>query len=119
MVAQIYNPLHPAVIKLIKHTIEVSHSARKWVSLCGELANYPPAIPILVGMGIDELSVAPIYLLEIKKIIRSLSKNETKVIAEEVSGINSEIEMKKYVNKIRSRFPVIEEIMSEYENENT
>ncbi|MBI4722834.1 MAG: phosphoenolpyruvate--protein phosphotransferase [Candidatus Stahlbacteria bacterium] len=116
MVAHIYNPLHPAVIKLIKHTVEVSHSARKWVSLCGELASYPPAIPILVGMGIDELSVAPIYLLEIKKIIRSLSKNETKAIAEEVSGINSEIEMKKYVNKIRNRFPVIEEIMSEYEN---
>lgn len=114
VVAQNYNPLHPAVLKLIKYTIEASHEAKKWVSCCGEIANLLPAIPILIGLGIDELSVAPIYLLEIKKIIRSLSMDEAKSVANEVFELDNEESVKKYVDTIIERFPVIKEAIELY-----
>jgi phosphotransferase system enzyme I (PtsI) len=112
-VSEIYNPLHPAVLKLIRHTIEASHAALKWVSCCGELASYPPAIPILIGLGIDELSVAPIYFLEVKKIIRSLSMDEVKAMASEITALDDEEAVRKYVDHIRQRLPVVKKIMEE------
>lgn len=116
-VAQIYNPLHPAVLKLIKWTVDSSHGAHKWVSLCGELASYAPAIPILIGLGVDELSVSPIYLLRVKKLIRSLSMGEAKSIAREVLELDSELAIKKYIeDEIASRLPVVKELISEMES---
>lgn len=113
LVAQIYNPLHPAVLKLIKYTIDSSHAANKWVSLCGELASYPPAIPILIGLGVDELSVSPVYLLEIKKIIRSLSMREAKSIADKVIEMDSEQLIKEYIENIKDRLPAIKQAIEE------
>jgi phosphotransferase system enzyme I (PtsI) len=114
-VSQIYNPLHPAVLRLIRYTTDASHGARKWVGCCGELASYPPAIPILIGLGVDELSVAPIYILEVKKIIRALSMDEARIIADEVSGLRTNKEVKKYIKRIKERIPVIKEIMEKRE----
>ncbi len=110
-----YNPLHPAVLKLIKRTIDAAHSVRKWVGCCGELGNHPLAIPILIGLGIDELSVAPLYLLKVKKIIRALSMDEARIIANKVLSLETEEEVKKYVKKMKKKIPVIHEIMEKYE----
>ncbi len=114
-VKEYYNPFHPAVLTLIKRTIDAAHKERKWVGCCGEIGNHPLAIPILVGLGIDELSVAPLYLLEVKKIIRALSMEEASIIANEVLSIDTEDEVKKYIKKIKNKIPVIREVMKKYE----
>ena len=68
----LYKPLHPAMLRLIKMTIDASHKKGKRTGLCGELAGDPEAIPKLVEMGIDELSMSPSKIPEAKKIIRNL-----------------------------------------------
>jgi phosphotransferase system enzyme I (PtsI) len=68
----LYKPLHPAMLQLIKMTIDASHKKGKWTGICGELAGDPEAIPKLVEMGIDELSMSPSKIPEAKKIIRNL-----------------------------------------------
>ena len=68
----LYQPLHPAILKLIKMTVDASHKKGKWTGVCGELAGDPEAIPILVEMGIDELSMAPSKIPFAKKIIKKL-----------------------------------------------
>ena len=68
----LYKPFHPAILRLIKMTIDASHKKVKWTGICGELAGDPEAIPKLVEMGIDELSMSPSKIPEAKKIIRNL-----------------------------------------------
>ena len=68
----LYKPLHPAMLRLIKMTIDASHKKGKRTGLCGELAGDPEAIPILVKLGIDELSMSPHKIPQAKKIVREL-----------------------------------------------
>jgi len=115
-VSHLFNPLHPAVLHLIKATIDAGHKSRCWVGLCGEMGAEPLAIPILLGMEIDELSVTPISILETKKIIRSLSIDEAKQIAREVLSLESGREVEKFMHdKITKELPVIKEIIERRE----
>jgi len=68
-VSYLYNPFHPAVLKLIKMTIDAAHSKGKWCGMCGEMAGDPDAVPVLVSYGIDELSMSAASILKAKKII--------------------------------------------------
>ena len=68
----LYQPLHPAVLSLIRMTIEAAHSHGKWVGVCGELAGDPRAIPVLIAMGIDELSMSSAKIPRAKQIILSI-----------------------------------------------
>ncbi|MCX7852074.1 MAG: phosphoenolpyruvate--protein phosphotransferase [Caldilineales bacterium] len=68
--------LHPSVLRLIAHTIEAAHAAGKWVGICGELAADPQAIPILVGLGADELSVGVPAIPTVKAQVRTFSRTE-------------------------------------------
>jgi len=68
-VAYLYNPLHPAVLKLIKMTIEASHAEGKWCGMCGEMAGDENAIPILLEYGLDEFSMSASSILNAKKLI--------------------------------------------------
>ncbi|MFA4931337.1 MAG: phosphoenolpyruvate--protein phosphotransferase [Caldisericia bacterium] len=68
----LYQPLHPAVLSLIHMTIEAAHAHAKWVGVCGELAGDPRAIPVLIAMGIDELSMSSAKIPRAKQIILSL-----------------------------------------------
>ena len=58
-VAKLGDPLHPAVLRQIGRVIEAAHAHGKWVGLCGELAGQPEAIPVLLGLGLDEFSMGP------------------------------------------------------------
>jgi phosphotransferase system enzyme I (PtsI) len=71
-VSYLYKPLHPALLKLIKMTIDASHEKGKWTGMCGEMAGDPAAILKLVELGIDELSMSAQKIPEAKKIIRNL-----------------------------------------------
>ncbi len=84
LVAGKYRELDPAVLQLIKMTVTAAHDAGIKVSLCGELAARPHATPLLLGLGVDELSASPIYLPEIKRVVRAIKMEETVSLADEV-----------------------------------
>jgi len=75
-VADLYNPLHPAVLHLITRTIDAAHRAGIWVGLCGEMAADPALAALLLGLGIDELSMSCMAIPEVKRLIRSLTLDE-------------------------------------------
>jgi len=86
-VASLYTPAHPAVLRLIKITVDAAKQEGIKVALCGEVASVPACTALLVGLGIDELSIAPpIILPEVKRIIRSISYTDACELAEAVTG---------------------------------
>jgi phosphotransferase system enzyme I (PtsI) len=93
-VAGLYQPLHPSVLRLIKQTIDMAHNKGKWVGMCGELAGMQKAIPILLGMGLDEFSMNPRAIPEAKQLIRHLEDEKASQIAKKALslGTASEIE---------------------------
>ncbi|HWI65990.1 MAG TPA: putative PEP-binding protein, partial [Symbiobacteriaceae bacterium] len=80
-VAHLYQPFHPAVLRLVKHVCMMAHHHGKWVGMCGEMAGDPVAAPVLVGLGLDELSMAPGSLARVKRAVRSVSREECKELA--------------------------------------
>ncbi|MCS7178534.1 MAG: phosphoenolpyruvate--protein phosphotransferase [Anaerolineae bacterium] len=80
-VAHLASAFHPAVLRLVRDVIYAAHAQGKWVGLCGELAGEPLAIPILLGLGLDEFSMNPSAIPVAKHIIRSLTWEETREIA--------------------------------------
>ena len=82
-VAHLYDPLHPAVLSLIDRSVRAAGRAGIPVSLCGEMANNPLAVPILVGLGIEELSGAPSSLPVVKEIIHALDAGDADADARE------------------------------------
>jgi phosphotransferase system enzyme I (PtsI) len=99
-VSYLYNPMHPAVLRLIKMTIDGAHKHGKWVGMCGESAGDQRMIPILLGMGLDEFSMSPISILPARKLINSLKYEEMKNIANEVVNMGTADEIKNYIDKI-------------------
>jgi len=81
-VASLATPFHPAVLLLIRGVADAARAADIWVGMCGEMAGRPEAIPLLVGLGLDELSVAPGAVARAKSVVRSLSRAEAEGIAE-------------------------------------
>ncbi len=84
LVSYMYHELEPAVLHTIKFVVENGHRKKVWVGVCGEMASNPLAVPALIGIGIDELSVVPSMLPEIKKIIRSLKYSECQGLAQTI-----------------------------------
>ena len=81
-VSQLYKPAHPAVIRLIKMTIEGGRESGIWTGICGEMAADLILLPVLVGLGIDELSVGTPRLPSVKHAIRALNYQDCKALAE-------------------------------------
>ncbi|MGQ9686926.1 MAG: phosphoenolpyruvate--protein phosphotransferase [Thiobacillaceae bacterium] len=81
LLAPLANALNPAVLRLIERIVAASRAAGRWVGVCGEMGGDPLAIPILVGLGIDELSMAPPAIPVAKDLIRSLSRAEAQALA--------------------------------------
>lgn len=71
-VSYLYEPLHPAVLRLLKWVVDSAHDNGISVAMCGEMAGEPAYLPILLGLGIDELSMNPLALLKVKRVLRSL-----------------------------------------------
>jgi phosphotransferase system enzyme I (PtsI) len=98
-ISYLYEPLHPAVLRLIKNVIDASHKAGKWTGMCGEMAGDTSATAILLGMGLDEFSMSASSIPQVKKIIRSLTYDEAKQIAEKALSMNEADEIRNMVNK--------------------
>jgi len=80
-VSYLYQPFHPAILRLIRQVIGAAHKAGKWVGMCGEMAGEPLAIPLLLGLGLDEFSMSPSAIPEAKRIIGSLSRDRARKFA--------------------------------------
>jgi phosphotransferase system enzyme I (PtsI) len=80
-VAHLYEPTHPAIIRLIKMTVDAAHRHGIWAGVCGEIAGDPELTPLLLGLGVDELSVAPTVVAQVKYMIRRLKLDETQALA--------------------------------------
>lgn len=105
-IAHLYEPLNPAILRLIKQVIDVAHENGIWVGMCGEMASDPLVVPLLIGMGIDELSMSPIAVPEVKKIIRSFTTEEAKKITQKVLSFSTAYEVESYVySEAMERFP--------------
>lgn len=78
LLSEFFNTFHPGVLRLIEFAVNAGHKNNIPVAICGEMAGHPFATPILIGMGVDELSVAPSLFLEVKESIMSLSYEECK-----------------------------------------
>ena len=84
LISHLYNPMSPSVLGLIKQVIDASHAEGKWTGMCGELAGDERATLLLLGMGLDEFSMSAISVPHIKKLVRSVSYQEAKALADEV-----------------------------------
>lgn len=103
-ISDLYTKFNPAVIKLIKMTIEGAHKSNIFCGMCGEAACDERFIPILIGLGLDEFSMNPTRILSARKMIRKLDKKECEKIVEEILKMNTSEEIKEklteYVKKI-------------------
>jgi phosphoenolpyruvate-protein kinase (PTS system EI component) len=97
---------------LIQEVIDSGHNGHIWVGLCGELAGDPLAIPLLVGLGIDELSMSPSSIPKAKLVLRTLTIAHCQEIAQEALNFRTALEVKKFLNRVvRKKFPGIEDLM--------
>ena len=88
-VAHMFNPLHPAIIKMVKHVADVSKQTGTKLYMCGEMAADPANVPILVGLGIDELSMNPQAIPAVKSMIRFLDTKESRDFTTKVLALNT------------------------------
>ena len=107
-VAPLYQQFNPAVLRTIRHIIDAGHKKGVWVGMCGQMAGDPLATVLLVGLGIDELSVIPSVLPEIKKIILSIKYKEAKRVAEKSLAMSTEQEIREHLSSIiKNKVPEI------------
>jgi phosphoenolpyruvate-protein kinase (PTS system EI component) len=96
----LFHALDPAVLRLIDQVIEAAHATGKWVGLCGELAGRRLAIPVLLGLGLDEFSMTPRAIPEAKQTIRSLSLSKAQEIAREALSLPTVSDVKDYLDSV-------------------
>lgn len=92
-VAYLYQPLNPSILKLIKMIIDGAHKAGKWVGMCGEMAGDVNVLPLLVGMGIDELSMSASSILRARELISRVDSNEIKKVLDKVLNADDQDEV--------------------------
>ncbi|HTL48253.1 MAG TPA: phosphoenolpyruvate--protein phosphotransferase [Verrucomicrobiae bacterium] len=102
-IAYLYEPTHPAILRLIRQTVENGHRNNIWVGICGEMSSDPAIAAVLLGLEIDEISTSPVVLPKVKKIIRSLSFADAKELADKALGFATGDEVREYINgRLRS-----------------
>jgi len=97
-IAYLYEPAHPAVLRLINSIITVGHEAGIWVGMCGEMASEPLFSLVLLGLGLDEFSASAVAVPEIKKVIRSVNVKQVKEVSRELLKLSSSEEILRYAN---------------------
>ena len=98
-VAYLHQPFHPAVLRLIKATIEAGRAAGISVGMCGEMASDPYAALVLMGLGLDEFSMSSVSIPEIKRLLRGADSGEAASLAREVLSMESAAEIERYLRE--------------------
>ncbi len=98
-IAYLYEPAHPAILRLIKNIIYAGHKANIWVGMCGEMAGEPVFTLLLMGLGLDEFSTSPVNIPRIKQIIRSVDFKVAQKIAEEALTLSTGNEVERFAQE--------------------
>ncbi|MFJ7950054.1 phosphoenolpyruvate--protein phosphotransferase [Lysinibacillus sp. NPDC096418] len=98
-ISYLYQPYHPAIIRLVKTVIEAAHQHGKWVGMCGEMAGDEIAIPILLALGLDEFSMSAPSILNTRAQIAKLSKTELAGHLDQLFTLTTAVEVEAYVKK--------------------
>src|SRR5512140_352314 len=107
-VAALFQQFNPAVLRTLRMIIEAGHKRHVWVGMCGEMAGDPVATVLLLGLGLDELSVNPAMLPEIKKIIRSVRYRDARRTAVKILSYSTEEEIKEFLSAmVKNKVPQI------------
>ena len=96
-ISYLYQPYHPAIIRLVKNVIEAAHKNGKWVGMCGEMAGDEIAIPILLALGLDEFSMSAPAILNTRAQIAKLSKTELAAHLDQIFTLMTADEVEDYV----------------------
>ncbi|WP_414739345.1 phosphoenolpyruvate--protein phosphotransferase [Macrococcoides caseolyticum] len=97
-VSYLYQPYNPAILRLIKQVIDASHKEGKWTGMCGEMAGDATAIPLLLGLGLDEFSMSATSILSARRQIKNLSQPEMAKVAEQALNCATQEEVVKLVD---------------------
>lgn len=98
-ISNLYNPFHPAVLRLIKQVIDNGHKQGIWVGMCGEAAGDPRLIPIFIGMGLDEFSMSPTAILKSRWIIKNINQKEMKELVESILNLPTADDIERFIDK--------------------
>ncbi len=105
-VAYLYRPLHPAVLRIIRETVRAAHTQGIPVAMCGEMAGEPIHTQLLIGMGIDSLSMNAVSLPRVKKIVRATRLADAQQLAAAIGQFGTAWEVEEYVKcEMARRFP--------------
>jgi len=88
LVSHLYEPVHPAVLRSIRRVVEEGHRRNRPVSVCGEMAGDPLFAPLLLGLGVDSLSMAPVLLPPVKFLLRAMTMADARALADEAMGLS-------------------------------
>ncbi|MFH1612870.1 MAG: phosphoenolpyruvate--protein phosphotransferase [bacterium] len=106
-VAYLYNPFHPAILRSINYTIKSAHEKNIPVSMCGEMAGDPLYTTILLGLELDELSMSPLAIPQIKEIIRKSSLKKSKKLVKEILLLSSAEEIEEFIKEKLENFILV------------
>lgn len=118
LVSDKYDELHPAVLKLIKSTIDAGLQANVPVSMCGEMASNPRSVPVLYGLGLRSFSISPVYLPQVKRIIRTLETSSAEALARGILECRSIGEVNRYLDHWLETDPCGRKVAAEIANGN-
>lgn len=100
-VANLYEPMHLSILRLIKMAADAAHAHGRWIGICGEMAANLELTQLMIGLGIDELSVVPSFVPKLKKLIRSSRLSEAKKLADAVMAATDPAEAEAQLNKFK------------------
>ncbi len=116
-ISRLFNHYHPAVLQLIKRVIGVAHRAHIWAGVCGEMASEPIGIALLIGLGIDELSMTPCVVPIARTIIQNVRVDDLRKIANKCTEYSTPIEVVRYLRReLRRKFPDLSALFLKKEN---
>lgn len=99
-VSYLYQPYHPAILNLVNNVIEAAHKEGKWAGMCGEMAGDPIAVPILLGLGLDEFSMSATSILPARTQLSKLSKEQIASHKEELLTMGTTDEVVEFINQL-------------------
>lgn len=99
-VSYLYTPFHPAILRLIAGVVDAAHKNNIPVSVCGEMASQLSCVPLLVGMGVDELSMNIHSIPKVKKLLNTITEKDSKEILENSLKLKTEFDIRTYVRKV-------------------
>jgi phosphoenolpyruvate-protein phosphotransferase (PTS system enzyme I) len=97
-VSYLYQPYSPSILRLVKMVIDAAHAEGKWAGMCGEMAGDETAIPVLLGLGLDEFSMSATSILKARSLIRNLKKSDMEKLAQEVLNMQTTDQVIEAVN---------------------